>query len=93
MKAKKPAVKEYDALSQNFFRQLARGNAVAYRSFLVETKEDKIIVKRRWQGKDLELHFRRRPGDDYGFSKEQFRAIFADREKPMYRVTVRARPQ
>lgn len=91
MKTQKPSIKRFDSLAQNFFRQLAKGKEVMYQHLLVTVKEEKIIVKGRWHDKDLELHFRVQPGSEYGFSKEQFKNIFAQRAKPLYYVTLRSR--
>jgi hypothetical protein len=79
-------LKRYTALTKNFFRQLARGEQVAYFDYQVEAREDKILVRAQRRGYSLEAHYRRRPGDQYGFSKEQFSRIFANREKPLFTV-------
>lgn len=85
-------MKRYTALTQNMFRHLARGEEVQYRAFQVKSVEDKLIVRGELQdGREMELHFRRRPGKDEGFSKEQFKNIFAFREKPIFSINIRSR--
>lgn len=84
-------MKRYSALSKNFFRQLARGEAVAYFDLEVEATEEKIIIRRPdKEGQTFEFHYRRKPGDHYGFSKEQLTGIFAGHERPLYSVRLRA---
>ena len=85
-------MKKYTALTQNMFRHLARGEEVQYGTFQIRIVEEKIVV--RGSGKDgrqLEMHYRRRRGKDEGFSKEQFKNIFASREKPLFSVSIRSR--
>ncbi|ETX05118.1 MAG: hypothetical protein ETSY2_24910 [Candidatus Entotheonella gemina] len=85
-------MKKYTALTQNMFRHLARGEEVQYNAFQVKSVEDKFIVRGQYQdGREVEMHFRRRPGKDAGFSKEQFKNIFAFREKPIFHVNIRSR--
>ena len=85
-------MKRYTALTQNMFKHLARGEEVQYRSFQVKSIEDKLVVRGMLQdGRAVELHFRRRPGKEAGFSKEQFKNIFAFREKPLFSVNIRSR--
>jgi hypothetical protein len=85
-------MKKYTALTQNMFRHLARGEEVQYQAFLVKTEADKLIVRGKMHdGREVELHYRRRPGKDAGFSKEQFKSIFAFREKPIFSVNIRSR--
>lgn len=84
-------MKNYTALTQNMFRHLARGEEVQYGSFRVKTVDDKIIVRGVFQdGREVELHYRLRQGKDAGFSKEQFKNIFASREKPLFSINIRA---
>lgn len=84
-------MKRYSALSKNFFRQLARGEAVAYFDLEVEATGEKIVVRRPGEeGLTVEFHYRREPGDQYGFSKEQLSGIFAGRARPLYSVRLRA---
>jgi len=85
-------MKTYTALTQNMFRHLARGEEVQYNAFQVKSVEDKLIVRGQYQdGREVEMHFRRRPGKDAGFSKEQFKNIFAFREKPLFHINIRSR--
>jgi hypothetical protein len=85
-------MKKYTALTQNMFRHLARGEEVQYRAFQIKSVEDKLIVRGELQdGREVELHYRRRPGKEAGFSKEQFKNIFAFREKPLFSVNIRSR--
>jgi hypothetical protein len=84
-------IKQYSALADNLFRQLAKGNAVIYNGLLFKAEEDKLVVKGKFENKDMELHYRLKKGDRYGFSKEQFKNIVAAREKPIYRVTLSGR--
>jgi hypothetical protein len=85
-------MKKYTALTQNMFRHLARGEEVQYQAFLVKTEADKLIVRGKMNdGREVELHYRRRPGKDAGFSKDQFKSIFAFREKPIFSVNIRSR--
>lgn len=84
-------MKRYTSLSKNFFRQLARGEEVSYYELSVEATEEKIIVRGPGkEGKMTEFHYRRKPGDLYGFSKEQFSGIFRGRERPVYTIRLRA---
>lgn len=83
-------MKRYDSFTQNLFRQLAKGNQVLYRDFLLTVKEDKLVVRAASEGKQIEFHYRLRKGDDFGFSKEQLKDIFANREKPIYTVTIKS---
>lgn len=85
-------MKQYTALTQNMFRHLARGEEVIYKAFQVKSVDDKLIVRGQYQdGREVEMHFRRKPGKDAGFSKEQFKNIFAFREKPIYHINIRSR--
>ena len=84
-------IKQYNALTDNLFRQLAKGNSVIYNGLLLKVEEDKLVVKGKLQNKDMELHYRLKKGDHYGFSKEQFKNIVAAREKPMFSVTLSGR--
>lgn len=85
-------MKSYTALTQNMFRHLARGEEVQYLNFQVKSVEEKLVVRGQLKdGREVELHFKRRPGKDAGFSKEQFKNIFAFREKPMFSINIRSR--
>ena len=85
-------MKKYTALTQNMFRHLARGEEVQYRAFQIKSVDDKLVVRGELQdGREVELHYRRRPGKEAGFSKEQFKNIFAFREKPLFSVNIRSR--
>lgn len=85
-------MKKYTALTQNMFRHLARGEEVQYGTFQIRIVAEKIVVRGLGKdGRQLELHYRRRPGSDEGFSKQQFKNIFASREKPLFSVSVRSR--
>jgi hypothetical protein len=85
-------MKKYTALTQNMFRHLARGEEVQYQTFRVKASDEKLIVRGMLQdGREVELHYRMRPGQDAGFSKEQFKNIFAFREKPLFSINIRSR--
>lgn len=85
-------MKKYTALTQNMFRHLARGEEVQYGTFQIRIVEEKIVVRGAGKdGRQLEMHYRRRRGKDEGFSKEQFKNIFASREKPLFSVSIRSR--
>lgn len=85
-------MKSYTALTQNMFRHLARGEEVQYHNFQVKSVEEKLVVRAKMQdGREMELHFKRRSGKDAGFSKEQFKNIFAFHEKPLYSINIRSR--
>jgi len=84
-------IKEYTALTDNLFRQLAKGHPVRYNSLLFRVEDDKLIVEGRLKDKDVELHYRLKKGNKYGFSKEQFKDILASREKPLFSVTISGR--
>ena len=85
-------MKKYTALTQNMFRHLARGEEVQYQALRVKTAEDKVVVRGAFRdGHEVELHYRLRPGKDAGFSKEQFKNIFASREKPLFSINIRSR--
>jgi hypothetical protein len=85
-------MKGYTALTQNMFRHLARGEEVQYGTFRVKTVDEKIIVRGMLKdGREVELHYRVRAGKENGFSKEQFKNIFAFREKPLFSINIRAR--
>lgn len=85
-------VKHYTALTQNMFRHLARGEEVQYQSFRVKSSDGKLIVRGALKdGREMELHYRAKPGKEAGFSKEQFKNIFAFREKPLYSINIRSR--
>lgn len=85
-------MKRYTALTQNMFRHLARGEEVQYQAFRVKSTDDKLIVRGALKdGREVELHFRTKPGKEAGFSKEQFKNIFAFREKPLYSINIRSR--
>lgn len=84
-------MKNYTALTQNMFKHLARGEEVQYKAFQVKTVDEKIIVRGTLQdGRAMELHYRLRPGKEAGFSKEQFKNIFAFREKPLFSINIRS---
>jgi hypothetical protein len=84
-------VKRYTMLSKNFFRQLARGEAVSYFEFFIEATDEKIIVRAPDKdGSQVEFHYRRKAGELYGFSKDQLASIFAGREKPVYTIRLKA---
>lgn len=83
---------KYTALTQNMFRHLARGEEVQYQTFRVKVTEEKLVVRGMLQdGREVELHYRVRPGKEAGFSKEQFKNIFAFREKPIFSINIRSR--
>ena len=83
---------KYTALTQNMFRHLARGEEVQYQTFRVKAADEKLIVRGMLQdGREVELHYRLRPGKEAGFSKEQFKNIFAFREKPIFSINIRSR--
>jgi hypothetical protein len=85
-------MKKYTVLTQNMFRHLARGEEVQYQAFRVKTSEEKVIVRGVLQdGREVEIHYRLRPGQEAGFSKEQFKKIFAFREKPLFSINIRSR--
>lgn len=85
-------MKKYTALTQNMFRHLARGEEVQYGAFRIKTAEAKIIVRGVVKdGHEMELHYRLRQGNEAGFSKEQFKSIFAMREKPLFSINIRSR--
>ncbi len=85
-------MKKYTALTQNMFRHLARGEEVEYQSFRVKTSDGKLVVRGTLKdGREVELHYRLRPGKEAGFSKEQFKNIFAFREKPLFSINIRSR--
>ena len=85
-------MKQYTALTQNMFRHLSRGEEIQYLSFQVKSIDEKLVVRGKAQdGREVELHFRRKPGKESGFSKEQFKNIFAFREKPIYSINIRSR--
>lgn len=84
-------MKSYTALTQNMFRHLARGEEVQYGSFRVKTVEEKIVVCGVLKdGREMELHYRLRAGKDSGFSKDQFKNIFAFQEKPLFSINIRS---
>lgn len=84
-------MKSYTALTQNMFKHLARGEEVQYKAFQVKTVDEKIIVRGTLQdGREVELHYRLRQGKEAGLSKEQFKNIFAFREKPLFTINIRA---
>ena len=85
-------MKKYTALTQNMFRHLARGEEVQYGAFRIKTAEEKIIVRGVVKdGHEMELHYRLKQGNEAGFSKEQFKNIFAMREKPLFSINIRSR--
>ena len=85
------AVKSYTALTQNMFKHLARGEEVQYGAFRVKTVDNKIVVRGVLQdGREVELHYRLRQGKEAGFSKDQFKNIFAFREKPLFSINIRS---
>ena len=85
-------MKHYTALTQNMFKHLAQGEEVQYGAFRVKTLDDKIIVRGVFKdGREAEFHYRLRQGKDSGFSKEQFKSIFASREKPLFTINIRSR--
>ncbi|MEE8304926.1 MAG: hypothetical protein V3S24_21105 [Candidatus Tectomicrobia bacterium] len=85
-------MKRYTALTQNMFRHLARGEEVQYQSFRVKSTEGKLVVRGALQdGREVELHYRVRPGKEAGFSKEQLKNIFAFREKPLFSINIRSK--
>lgn len=85
-------MKKYTVLTQNMFRHLARGEEVQYQAFRVKSTDGKLIVRgARKDGREMELHYRVRPGREAGFSKEQFKNIFASREKPIFSVNIRSK--
>src|SRR5437899_10786319 len=86
-------VKSYTVLTQNMFKHLARGEEVQYGAFRVKTIDRKTIVRGVVQdGREMELHYRLRQGKEAGFSKEQFKYIFAFREKPLFSINIHSRP-
>jgi hypothetical protein len=83
---------KYTALTQNMFRHLARGEEVQYQAFRVKATDEKLVVRGMLQdGREVELHYRLRPGKEAGFSKEQFKNICAFREKPIFSINIRSR--
>ena len=88
---KETPVKSYTALTQNMFKHLAHGEEVQYGAFRVKTVDDKIIVRGVLQdGREVEMHYRLRQGKEAGFSKDQFKNIFAFREKPLFSINIRS---
>ena len=86
------SVKSYTALTQNMFKHLAQGEEVQYGAFRVKMVDNKIVVRGVLQdGREMELHYRLRQGKEAGFSKEQFKNIFAFREKPLFSINIRSR--
>lgn len=84
-------MKSYTALTQNMFKHLARGEEVQYGAFRVKAVDDKIVVRGVLQdGREVELHYRLRQGREAGFSKDQFKNIFAFREKPLFSINIRS---
>ena len=85
------SVKSYTALTQNMFKHLAQGEEVQYGAFRVKTVDNKIVVHGVLQdGREMELHYRLRQGKEAGFSKDQFKNIFAFREKPLFSINIRS---
>ena len=85
-------MKSYTALTQNMFKHLAHGEEVQYGALRVKMVDDKIIVRGVSQdGREMEWHYRLRQGKEAGFSKEQFKNIFAFREKPLFSINTRTR--
>jgi hypothetical protein len=84
-------IKQYTALTDNLFRQLAKGYPVRYNNLLLKVEEGKIVVKGELDNKNVELHYWLKKGNHYGFSKEQFKNILASREKPMFSVSISGR--
>lgn len=85
-------MKKYTAITQNMFRHLARGEEVQYGAFRVKAADEKLVVRGVMKdGREMELHYRVRPGTEEGFSKEQFKSIFAFREQPIFSVHIRSR--
>lgn len=85
-------MKKYTALTLNMFRHLARGEEVQYGAFRIKIVDEKIIVRGIFRdGQETEFHYRRRPGSEAGFSKEQFKSIFASREKPLFSINIRSK--
>jgi hypothetical protein len=85
-------MKKYTALTQNMFRHLARGEEVQYQAFRVKAGDEKVVIRGMLEdGREVELHYRLRPGKEAGFSKEQFKSIFAFREKPIFSINIRSR--
>jgi hypothetical protein len=85
-------MKKYTVLTQNMFRHLARGEEVEYQAFRVKTTDGKLVIRGALpDGREMELHYRLRPGKEAGFSKEQFKNIFAFREKPLFSINIRSK--
>ena len=85
-------MKSYTALTQNMFKHLAHGEEVQYGAFRVKTVDNKIIVRGVLQdGREVEMHYRLRQGKEAGFSKDQFKNIFAFREKPLFSINIRSK--
>src|SRR5215510_16437726 len=86
------SVKSYTALTQNMFKHLARREEVQYGAFRVKTVDNKIVVRGVMQdGREVEMHYRLRQGKEAGFSKDQFKNIFAFREKPLFSINIRSK--
>ena len=85
-------MKKYTALTQNLFRHLAAARRCNTAPFRFGIVEEKIVVRGLGKdGRQMELHYRRRSGSEEGFSKQQFKNIFASREKPLFSVSIRSR--
>lgn len=83
-------MKNYTALTGNMLKHLARGDSVTYNSSLtLKTDGDRLIVRGKIHDKNMELHYRLDKGEDYGFSKEQFKSILASRAKPIFTVALK----
>lgn len=82
-------MKKYDAITKNLLKQLAKGKEVMYGSFILNIREEKLIVTGDEKGKKVEWHYKLKSGENSGLSLKQFRDIFAFREKPMFTVAVK----
>jgi len=79
-------MKVYTSFTKNFFKHLSKGEEVQYYSYRIIAKDGKIIIKKKEKDGEFEFHYWIKKGENFGFSKEQFKEIFANIEKPIFVV-------
>ncbi len=74
----------YTKLTKNMVKHLKKGEEVSLNALRVKIVEDKIIITIKEGSRETELFYRLEKGDYFGFSRDQLKNIFSQREEPIF---------